>query len=269
MESQGYRATNDVGTTAPHPGAGGSPAAGQNDPERVKDELRREGQTAKDEAGKVAQQAKQHAGEAGRQVKDSARAAAEQTKRKATEYAEQARTRGVEMLDQQRHTAASQLHTVGEAVHRAADKFREDRDENIAGYVDAVADEVDRCARYLEQRDMGSLVRDTQRFARRNPEVFLGGMFFAGLALSRFLKASPPEREDQERYLSGDNGGSWAQGRDSTMSASSASSIGSGTARDETSGGVAVVAPTVIPTTPEANPSSMPGESGPACGPTV
>jgi hypothetical protein len=129
-----------------------------------------------------------------RRVADDARAAgadlAHQARRAAGEYAHQAKARGQEMIDSQKRRAADQLHTVGAAVHRAAEKFREEHDDNIAGYVDAMAEEVDRFAGYLERRDAGRLLRDAQQFARREPEWFLGGMFLAGLALSRFLKAS-------------------------------------------------------------------------------
>ena len=278
MEPQEYRATGEGGAAA-YPGAGESVAGGSGGAERVKDEMRRGVQTAKDEATAVAQQARQHAGEVGRQVKDqvteTARAAAEQTKRKAAEYADQARTRGVQMLDEQRHTAASQLQTVGEAVHRAADKFREDRDDNIAGYVDALADEVDRCARYLEQRDMGALVHDTQRFARRNPELFLGGMFLAGLALSRFLKASRPETDGQQ-YMGGGGEPSWGResGREGMGSSAmdiSSQGISPPNMAETTLGGGSTAAMGVSGMSGSAAsdttmPSSI-GESGTACGP--
>ena len=277
MEPQEYRATGEGGAAA-YPGAGESATGGSGDAERVKDEVRRGVQTAKDEASAVAQQAKRHAGEVGRQVKDqvteTARTAAEQTKRKAAEYADQARTRGVEMLDQQRHTAASQLQTVGEAVHRAADKFREDHDDNIAGYVDALADEVDRCARYLEQRDMGALVNDTQRFARRNPELFLGGMFLAGLALSRFLKASRPETGGQQYTSGGESSWGRETGRDGMGSSAmdiSSQGISPQNMAETTLGGGSTAAMGVSGMSGSAaSDMTMPasvGESGPACGP--
>lgn len=123
-------------------------------------------------------------------VKAAAGQAIDQTKRKAAEYARTAKQRGIEIIDQQKHQVAEQLHTAGAAAHRAADKFREERDDNIAGYIDAVGDEVDRAASYLDQRNLQSLVRESQQFARREPEWFLGGMFLAGLAVTRFLKAS-------------------------------------------------------------------------------
>jgi hypothetical protein len=49
-------------------------------------------------------------------------------------------------------------------------------------------------------------VRDTESFARRRPEVFLGGTILAGLMLARFLKASAPDT------AAGSNGSSYSAG---------------------------------------------------------
>ena len=136
-----------------------------------------------------------------------AREAVEQGTRKAAAYAKAAGQRGRELLDRQKEWAAEHLHTGGQAVRRAAEKFREDGDENIAGYIEAAGDEVERAANFLEQRDLGSLLRDAQSCARRQPEWFLGGMFVAGLALTRFLKATGPRADG--RGDGGGDGGEW------------------------------------------------------------
>lgn len=63
----------------------------------------------------------------------------------------------------------------------------------LAGTFGSAQDRVDDIARGLAARDPGELVGEAERFARRNPWLFLGGCFVAGVALSRFLKASDPE----------------------------------------------------------------------------
>jgi len=192
-------------THTPPAGAGGGArphagAAPHNDPDRARQEIKQQGQAAWDETRSAARDAtrevKGQAAELAQQAKQSVSAATDQAKRTAADYARQAKDRGQDLLAQQKETAAAQLHTVGEAVHRAADKFREDKDDNIAGYVDAFADEVDRLSGYLKGRDLPAVWHDAQDFARRRPEWFLGGMFVAGLALTRFLKASA-RRHDQ------------------------------------------------------------------------
>lgn len=197
----------DAGTdTRPEGRTGPPPGSAANDPQRTQEQMKSAGESAADAARSGAREARDKAGEAAQRAKSATAQAAEQTRRKAAEYAQQARQRGQEMLDQQKHKAAEQLETVSAAAHRAASKFREDHDDNIAGYVDAMADEVERCANYLRQRDLGSLVREAQDFGRRRPEWLLGGMFVAGLALTRFLKSSahrgPSARQGDDRSAS-------------------------------------------------------------------
>jgi hypothetical protein len=183
---------------ASHPGA---QPGGADSLERAQLEAKRQTEGIREQARSASQQAGQQASDVVQDAKTSINEAAQQARRKVGAYAEAAKVRGQEMLDQQKHRAADQLHIVGEAAHRAADKFREEKDDNIAGYIDAVADEVDRLGDYLERRDLRTLLSDTQRFARREPEWFLGGMFLAGLALTRFLKASSPAPRSYESQL--------------------------------------------------------------------
>jgi hypothetical protein len=148
-------------------------------------------------------------GAAGRSARHAGEGA-EPAEGRTAHYTRQARDRGMHLLDEQKHSAARQLHTLGEAAHRAAGRFRDAHDDNIAGYIDAMADEVDRFAGYLERRDVRSLVADAQHLAQRRPELFLGGMFVVGLALTRFLKTSarhsdyapPPESMSPEDQAS-------------------------------------------------------------------
>lgn len=191
METRNTIPGTDIGS---RPGPGAAP---HNDPDQIRNDMRQAGETMREQARAAGEQIKSTASNAGQQVKESAGEVAEQTQRKAAEYARLAQSQGKEMLDQQKTRAAGQVQTLGGAVRRAADKFREDHDDNIAGYIDAAADEVERLGNYLERRDLNSVWRDAQTFGRRRPEWFLGGMFVAGLALTRFLKASAERHESQ------------------------------------------------------------------------
>jgi hypothetical protein len=71
----------------------------------------------------------------------------------------------------------------------------------VTNYIEQAADQVERLSSYLQGNDLGRLVGDVERFARRQPAVFLGGMFLAGLIGARFLKSSQPQPQyDYERY---------------------------------------------------------------------
>lgn len=77
---------------------------------------------------------------------------------------------------------------LGSALHTAAGKLHESNDY-FAGFMDMVADNVDNVSHFIQEREPGDIVNSVQTFARRNPYFTIGGMFIAGLAVSRFLKA--------------------------------------------------------------------------------
>jgi hypothetical protein len=66
-------------------------------------------------------------------------------------------------------------------------------------------------ARYLREKDLQGLTRDTETFARRHPELFLGGAFLAGMLAARFVKSSRPRAVEgtgrTADYQSGFSGG--------------------------------------------------------------
>jgi hypothetical protein len=49
---------------------------------------------------------------------------------------------------------------------------------------------------YLEEHDLEDLVYEAEDFARRKPELFVGGAFTLGLLAARFMKSTAPSREN-------------------------------------------------------------------------
>ena len=134
------------------------------------------------------------------QVKELASDAKDETKK----MAEQARDHVQELVGRQKDQAAERLGGLAGALREAAHKLQEgDQGGDFGRYVDRAAQQVDRLSGYLRDKDLGGFVRDTESFARRRPEVFLGGTLLAGLMLARFLKSSAPERYDRGPYSSG------------------------------------------------------------------
>jgi len=134
------------------------------------------------------------------QVKELASEAKDETKK----MAEQARDHVQELVGRQKDQAAERLGGLAGALREAAHKLQEgDQGGDFGRYVDRAAQQVDRLSGYLRDKDLGGFVRDTESFARRRPEVFLGGTLLAGLMLARFLKSSAPERFDRGPYSSG------------------------------------------------------------------
>jgi hypothetical protein len=103
-----------------------------------------------------------------------------------------------------RDYTAKEFTRLGKALHTAAGELHENHDY-FAGMVDTFADKVDDFTHFIQEREPGDIVHSVKSFARRNPYFTIGGMFIAGLAVSRFLKTGREEelRSREEYYESG------------------------------------------------------------------
>ena len=136
-------------------------------------------------------------------VKDTATATAQEVADRVKEQAKQTgntikeQSRG--FLNEQKRRVGAEIQTYSATAREAAERLQHESDTNLAQYVSTAADRLDRLGSRIQERDVGQLVDDVEEIARRRPEVFFGGMFVAGLAVARFLKASKQRRQrDQE-----------------------------------------------------------------------
>jgi hypothetical protein len=138
------------------------------------------------------------------QAKEQAKNLANEAKDQTMKVAEQARDQVQELVGRQKDEAAERLGSVAQALREAGRKLQEgDQSGDFGRYADRAAEQVERLSGYLRDNDLRGFVRDTESFARRRPEVFLGGAFLAGLTLARFLKSSAPERPGHGPYSAG------------------------------------------------------------------
>lgn len=100
--------------------------------------------------------------------------------------AEQARS----VADSGKARLAAGAAGVADALRHASDGLRSDEQEELARYTRSVADKIEQVADTLKNRDLASMVSEVTRFAKRQPALFLGGAFTAGLIAARFLKSS-------------------------------------------------------------------------------
>jgi hypothetical protein len=98
--------------------------------------------------------------------------------------AEQLMSAGV---DKQSRQGAKDLAELADALRRTS---LEIEGNAAAPYVDKAAEQMDRVAQLLLRTDARAAVRGVEGFARREPLVFLGGAFVAGLLGARFLRSS-------------------------------------------------------------------------------
>ncbi len=108
------------------------------------------------------------------------------------------RERATAQLNTQKDRATDGLGTIAHAVRQTTDKLREDQQDVVAQYVEKAADQIERFSNSLREKDVTELLEDAQRFARRQPALFIGGSFAVGLLAARFLKSSSDARPVNE-----------------------------------------------------------------------
>jgi hypothetical protein len=124
------------------------------------------------------------------QAKDEAKNLAREAKHQTSKVAHQAKDQVNQMVSQRKDQAAERLNSFASVLRDTAGKLNEQDENGVGQYADRAAQQVERLSNYLRDRDVSTFLRDTETFARRHPDVFLGGVFLAGLVLARFFKAS-------------------------------------------------------------------------------
>ena len=131
------------------------------------------------------------AGQASTQVQEAASTAQD----KAGELKEQGKSKLGETLDRRTNEAGAQARKMAQALRRSSEQLsNEGNGQQVAGLAEGAADQIERLGGYLERTSGGELVRDVEDFARRRPWMIAGMGLVAGLAASRFLKASSERR---------------------------------------------------------------------------
>ena len=104
-------------------------------------------------------------------------------------------------LDARKGTAAEQAKSVSSAIDRAASELDEGAPQWLRSAFQKGAQQVQRLADSLEQKDSRQIISDIQAIARDNPATFLAGCALLGFAAARIFKAgaenSPASRQTQ------------------------------------------------------------------------
>ena len=128
--------------------------------------------SARETASNTVEQAKQQVGEEGNRLAGAAR------------------TRARSAFEHQQHRVADSIGSVAQALHQAADQLSERNEDMVARYTDTAAQRIEQFADSLRDRDLDDLIGQAEHFARRQPELFLGGAVVVGFAIARFLRTS-------------------------------------------------------------------------------
>jgi ElaB/YqjD/DUF883 family membrane-anchored ribosome-binding protein len=134
----------------------------------------------------------------------SARAqeAASMAQDKASELREQGTSKLRDQFDSRSSRAGSQMRAVADALRQSTQSLRNDGNTPAANVTDQLADRVERLGSYLEATRGEELMTDIEDIARRRPWMIAGVGLLAGLAASRFVKASSQSRWSRSRDMS-------------------------------------------------------------------
>lgn len=127
------------------------------------------------------------------QGRDTAQVAQE----KLQQTAETARDRLREQVDQRSTQAGEQVRSTAQALRSTGRRLREDGQDGPARAAERAADQAERVGSWLERSDADRILHDVEDFGRRQPLAVAAIGLAAGIAASRFLKASSRARYTQ------------------------------------------------------------------------
>lgn len=167
----------------------------------VGSDMKKAADQAQEKARQAADQTQEQVRQMADQAQQRARPMTDQAQQKASQMADQAQHRAASMLENQKQKAAENLHSVAEAMRQSGQQLREqDQAQMAVQYTDKAAEQIEHFANYLRSKDVNELMNDAERFARRQPELFLGGAFALGLLAARFLKSSSQQTAQRGAY---------------------------------------------------------------------
>ena len=120
-------------------------------------------------------------------------------KEQARDKLAQARERTTEQVEsrltEQKSRAAETLSGVSQSLMLSSQHLRDQQQSNVSRVVERAAEQVDRLAHFLDEREVSEIVGEIEGFARRQPALFLGGAVAVGFVTARFLKSSSRSRQ--------------------------------------------------------------------------
>lgn len=113
----------------------------------------------------------------------------EQARGVASKVADQAKSTVSTRLTERTTKSATELSELADALRNTSRRL----DGNVvAPLIERSANQIERVAKALDHADLKQVVQNVESFARREPLLFLGAAFTAGMLAARFLKSGSP-----------------------------------------------------------------------------
>jgi hypothetical protein len=133
---------------------------------------------------------------------------------KAGDYATEATQVISDKAEAAQRDIASSLAALSGALRAASDHLATNDERTASKFSLDAAGGLERLSSSLKHKPFGQVLEDVQSFGRQNPGVLLAGSVLAGLALGRFIKASPPASREGPQDASGETDSQTAQPAD-------------------------------------------------------
>lgn len=138
------------------------------------------------------------------QVKEQASQVTDQVKDQAEKVTEKAKEQASSRAEEQKERAAQGLFGFADTLNQVSGSMR-DQNPAMANFADTAAMRLEDFATSLREKDVNDLMSDVEDMARRQPALFIGGAFLAGVVAARFLKSSSGmTRSSQSQDFSSD-----------------------------------------------------------------
>ncbi len=148
----------------------------------------------------------------GQKAQDATGQLADQARQKTGELAQQAQETAKTTLHQQKGQVAGTVDSVAQALRQTGQNLRQSGDQaGLGSLANQAADRLSQFSDDLQNKSVDEIYGDVQDFARRDPQLFLGGAVVLGLLAARFLKASG--QRSQSQYDRGQLSSQYGYGR--------------------------------------------------------
>jgi hypothetical protein len=119
---------------------------------------------------------------------------ADDIKHGASEALDSAKEAGTGYIQEQKRKLSDLLDEYTHAMKAASESLEGEDHNPLVGPANRASRQLERTSEYLRNCEPMEMLHDLGDFAKRRPELVFGGMFLAGMAAVRFLKASSRNR---------------------------------------------------------------------------
>lgn len=140
--------------------------------------------------GDTAERARQSAQDVASEAKIQGQELASEVSTQARETVKQVRKQFFSAFTDAQNQVVDQVGGIASAFGKTGQSLRDENQGDLADVVERISEQVTHVTDYLRDRDLNTLVRDTERLARNKPEIFVGGAVLLGVLAGRFLKSS-------------------------------------------------------------------------------